>query len=307
MSIFVKSCFLTIFIFFGISITATFAQKRTGTKKVGVKSPASVRTLLWEISGNGLQKPSYVFGTMHILCADDAKLSPNMKKALQEAVRVYLEIDMDDREQMMSSLKYFRMNEGVKLQDLLTPAEYKRIDSALKKSKTPMPLSMMNRFKPMLIASMLGEQFMDCAKKNGMEMVIMDEVKSMEKEIRGLETIAYQAGLFDSIPYAKQAKDLLLYIDSAQSYKNTTMEMVKVYKAQDLAKMDSLTRKSDPGMEAFMDILLYRRNRNWVQQMPVLMREGTMVFAVGAGHLPGKEGVLQLLRDKGYVVKPVVN
>lgn len=304
---FVKSSFLTIFICFGISITATFAQKKPGAKKVTVKTPASVRTLLWEISGNGLQKPSYVFGTMHILCADDAKLSPNMKKALQEAVRVYLEIDMDDREQMMSSLKYFRMNDGVKLQDLLTPAEYKRIDSALKKSKTPMPLSMMNRFKPMLIASMLGEQFMECAKKNGMEMVIMDEVKSMEKEIRGLETIAYQAGLFDSIPYAKQAKDLLLYIDSAESYKKTTMEMVKVYKAQDLAKMDSLTRKSDPGMEGFMDILLYRRNRNWVQQMPVLMREGTMVFAVGAGHLPGKEGVLQLLRDKGYVVKPIVN
>ncbi len=304
---FVKSCFISIFILFGIGITGTKAQSKPRSKKTTVKSPAQVRTLLWEISGNGLSRPSYVFGTMHVLCAEDAKLSPNMKKALQESVRVYLEIDMDDREQMMSSLKYFRMNDGVKLQDLLTTAEYKRIDSALKKSKSPMPLSMVSRFKPMLIASMLGEQFMDCAKKNGMEMVIMEEAKLLEKEIRGLETIAYQAGLFDSIPYAKQAKDLLQYIDSAETYKKTTMELVKVYKAQDLAKMDSLTRKSDPGMESFMDLLLYRRNRNWVQQMPVLMREGTMLFAVGAGHLPGQEGVLQLLRDKGFVVKPIVN
>lgn len=283
------------------------AQNGAKNSKKSSANPDEARTLLWEVSGNGLVKPSYVFGTMHVLCAEDAKLSPNLLSAIAGANRIYLEIDMDDQAQMLGSLKYFRMNDGVKLQDLLTPAEYKRIDSALKKSKMPLPLSMMNRFKPLLISSMLGEQFMDCEKKNGMEMIIMEQAKKMSKDIDGLETIAYQAGLFDSIPYEKQARDLMLYLDSAVAYKKVTQEMVEVYKAQDLTRMDELTRKSDPGMEAFMDLLLFRRNHNWVKQMPEIMKEGSMVFAVGAGHLPGKQGVLQLLRDKGYTVKPIAN
>lgn len=301
--------YLFSFFIYTLFLATPLVMAQNGVKN-GKKSgtnPDGARTLLWEVSGNGLLKPSYVFGTMHVLCAEDAKLSANLLSAIASANRIYLEIDMDDQAQMLGSLKYFRMNDGVKLQDLLTPAEYKRIDSALKKSKMPLPLSMLNRFKPLLISSMLGEQFMDCEKKNGMEMIIMEQAKKMSKEIDGLETIAYQAGLFDSIPYDKQARDLMLYLDSAESYKMVTQEMVEVYKAQDLTRMDELTRKSDPGMEAFMDLLLFRRNHNWVKQMPEIMKEGPMVFAVGAGHLPGKQGVLQLLRDKGYTVNPISN
>jgi uncharacterized protein YbaP (TraB family) len=71
--------------------------------------------------------------------------------------------------------------------------------------------------------------------------------------------------------------------------------------------MDSLIRKSDPGMESYMDLLLYNRNRRWVEQMPPIMQNGSILFAVGAGHLPGEEGVIKLLLKKGYAVKPLNN
>lgn len=85
------------------------------------------------------------------------------------------------------------------------------------------------------------------------------------------------------------------------------LEMVDVYRQQDLERMDSLMHKSDPGMEEYMDILLYDRNRRWAQDMPGIMEGKTILFAVGAGHLPGEQGVINLLREKGYKVSPLAN
>jgi uncharacterized protein YbaP (TraB family) len=84
--------------------------------------------------------------------------------------------------------------------------------------------------------------------------------------------------------------------------------MVKAYREQNLELLDSLSNKSDPGMEAdYMDLLLYGRNRHWVEQMPALMKENSLLFAVGAGHLPGEQGVINLLRKKGYKLTPMKN
>ena len=135
----------------------------------------------------------------------------------------------------------------------------------------------------------------------------MTEASLHDKQIFGLESIQFQASLFDSIPYDRQAKDLIKYIDSMETYQKNTLEMVDVYRKQDLQKLDSLMLKSDPGMEEFMDLLLYSRNRKWVQQMPNFMMEGSLLFAVGAGHLPGEQGVINLLRKKGFKVTPMVN
>ncbi len=269
---------------------------------------ADENTLLWKITGNGLKKPSYLFGTMHILCADDAVLSSNLKKAIRDCDEIYFEIDMDNTQEMAGAIKYLRMNDGVKLSELLTPEEYKKVDEYFKSHKVPLPLTILNRFKPMFISSLIGERLMDCEKKNGMEEQIMSEnKKNYGKETRGLETLEYQASLFDSIPYEKQAKELVNYIDSMDYYSKSSQETLDVYRKQDLRRMDSLIKKSDPGMDEYMDILVYRRNRNWVKQMPGIMEGKTILFAVGAGHLPGDQGVINLLRKQGYKVEPLDN
>lgn len=276
-------------------------------KKDNITSNFKGKTLLWEISGNGLAQPSYLFGTMHILCAADARLSTNLKKIIRECKEIYFEIDMDNMAELMGAMKYLRMNDGVKISDLLTPSEYDRIRDYFEKNKAMLPFSMMNRFKPYFVSSLIGEKMMTCEKKNGMEELIMRESKQYDKQIKGLETTEFQASIFDSIPYNKQAKDLLAYIDSIDHYKQTTLEMVNVYRDQDLDRMDELMKKSDPGMESYMDLLLYDRNRRWVSLMPEQMKEGSILFAVGAGHLPGDQGVIKLLQKQGYSVKPMDN
>jgi len=308
---FVKSFFRRCFALILCSIAAFFGYGQAPAAKpkpAQSKAPAQqFNTLLYEISGNGLLKPSYLFGTMHILCEDDAVLSSNLKDIIKKADKVYFELDMDNLQEMLGAMKYLQMNGGVKISDLLTKEEYTRLEELIKKKVPYFPMSMINRYKPILVSSLIGEQVLDCEKKNGMEMVIMKEARMYEKEIKGLESAQFQAGLFDSIPYEKQAKELMKYVDSMDFYVSATSDMVDVYKKQDLRKMDSLMRVSDPGMDEYMDLLLYGRNRRWVDFMPGFMAGRSILFAVGAGHLPGELGVINLLRKKGYTVKPLKN
>src|SRR5918993_250652 len=84
-------------------------------------------TLLWKISGKNLSKPSYLFGTIHMLCADNIDISTNLRKAIQTADRVYLELDMDNMFEMLSVMGKMKMRNDTTLADLLTDDEYQAI------------------------------------------------------------------------------------------------------------------------------------------------------------------------------------
>jgi uncharacterized protein YbaP (TraB family) len=143
-----------------------------------------------------------------------------------------------------------------------------------------------------------------------MEKLVMDEAKQNDKDIKGLETFDYQLGIFDKIPYKMQAEQLVKMVNDANSGKTDDENEIKVltdaYRKQEINKMDELT-KDDPSIGGFTDILLYDRNANWAKKLQDLMQNNSLVVAVGAGHLPGKKGVLNLLREAGYTVEPVKN
>ena len=271
------------------------------------KAANNENTLLWEISGRGLTQPSYVYGTMHVVCADDAKMSIGLKNAIAKAKQVFLEIDMDNMDEMMSVMKFARMNNGLKISDLVTPVEYMRLEEYFSKNKSILPFAMMNRFKPYFVTAIISEGMMDCNEKSSVEQIIMTEARNNEKDVLGLETVEFQASIFDSIPYEKQAADLVKYIDSIDKFRENTLEMVELYRKQEINSMDTLMEKSDPGMMEYMDLLLYDRNKRWASQMPEQMFLMPTLFAVGAGHLGGERGVLNLLRQQGFTVKPLDN
>ena len=122
--------------------------------------------------------------------------------------------------------------------------------------------------------------------------------------------MGYQASVLDSIPYKLQAEQLVSYIDNAIQGKDDDGEMVEMlnaYKTQDLKKLEEMILKSDPSISNYTDILLHNRNRNWIEKLKDLMPDKPLLIAVGAGHLPGKEGCINLLRQAGYKVTPVKN
>ncbi|MEO5564123.1 MAG: TraB/GumN family protein [Chitinophagaceae bacterium] len=283
--------------------------KTSSTKPAGIIEPNN--TLLWKISGNGLEKPSYLFGTIHMLCADDAVLSENMKKAISGADEIYLEVDMDNLLDMFSVLTKMKMKGDTTLQDLLSVADYAKVKSFFEEKGTMLPFSTLEKYKPILAASMLQSSALPCEKTAVMEQVVMEHAKENGKKIKGLETMAFQAGILDSIPYKVQAQQLVQYIDDASKGKdsadNELSEMWKAYNEQDLKKLEDLMIKGDVGISNFTEILLYRRNSNWVSKLKTLMAAKSLVIAVGAGHLPGEKGVINLLRKAGYTLTPVDN
>lgn len=281
-------------------------------KGIDIKPSADNKTLLWKISGNGLSQPSYLFGTIHMLCKEDALLSSNMKKIIQHADEVYFEADMDNLLEMLMVVTKMKMNGDTTLRDLLSEEDYLKVKNYFsnRSGGLSLPFSLLETMKPFFAASTLQQGDFPCESMTAMEQEIMLLAKEYKKEIKGLETMSYQAGILDSIPYKIQAAQLVNYINEAEKgdqSSNETEEMLKVYHEQDLPKLEAMINKSDIGISSFTELLLYKRNRNWVKMLKEILPGKTLLVAVGAGHLPGEQGVIELLRKEGFNVEPVDN
>ncbi len=267
-------------------------------------------TLLWKISGNGISRPSYLFGTVHMICKGDAFLSKNLTDAIEKADRVYFELDMDNLFEMVGAMMKMKMNNDTTLADLLTPEEYQLAKKYFEAKSTMLPFSILETYKPMVASSLIMENNLACEQSVAMEQLIMEEAKKYNKRIEGLETMAYQMSIFDSIPYKVQAKELIKGIESdgkdAEGDKEFK-ELMQAYRDQDLKKLGEMVIKSDESMKDYQDILLNNRNHNWVVKLKTLLADKALVIAVGAGHLPGEKGLINLLRKEGYTVTPVEN
>lgn len=282
----------------------------TAQKQKPLSQPSQNNTLLWRISGNGLLKSSYLFGTMHLLCADDITLSDSLKSAIQKADNVYLELDMDNMFEMFGAMQHMSMKGDTTLEDLLTKEEYSRVKKYFKENSSMLPFEMLQTYKPLFTASMIEtQQSTGCDHMISMEHLVMQEAKSNDVAVKGLETMNFQLSIFDKIPYKLQAKQLYAIITHADD-KNEEKELsilTNAYRRQELEKLEEMTKKEDMGMKNFTELLLYNRNADWAKKLQTLMPEKSLVVAVGAGHLPGSRGVLALLRQAGYKVEPVVN
>jgi uncharacterized protein YbaP (TraB family) len=263
-------------------------------------------TLLWEISGKHMAKPSYLFGSFHIMCKEDIHFSNTLKKAIDRSEEMYFEMDLDDPSNTLGALFFMNMKKGVSLQDLYNPEEYSRLSGFFNDSlKTP--IALIGRMKPAFLEALLYPKLMPCEKMSGVEEELMRLARDSKKEIKGFETIAFQASVFDSIPYEVQAKSLLRSIDSLAEYRAYFNNMLQVYKSQQLSKIESLFSDSEFGMQENRDVLLDKRNEDWVSKLQEVLPKKAVFVAVGAGHLVGEKGLIALLRKKGYVLRPLLN
>lgn len=281
-----------------------------GCRQKDVEIATNENSLLWRVSGNGLEEPSYLYGTVHILCSEDAVLSENFKKIIRKADEVYFEIDMDDLKEMMSLAGRMKMKGDTTLELLLNESDLEKVKRYVEDNTPMFPFSEIKTFLPIISSTILVEQIIECDEKTGIEEAIMEVAKKHRKGIHGLETPDYQFRLLDSIPYAQQATELVSFVDSASEEGVAEQIMGRVYKAyleQDLEMVRRMTMEMDSSIIKNADMLLYNRNRNWVIRLKKIMPEGSMVIAVGAAHLPGEKGVINMLKKEGYEVTPLQN
>lgn len=263
-------------------------------------------TLLWEISGNDLKQPSYFFGTMHQLCVEDAVISKNFQKVINKVDQIYFELDMDDTTQMLEGVDAMPMKGGKKLKDLYNEKDYEKVKNWFSEHGT-MPFDILQSFKPMLLNSMFGETTMGCSKKDGMEFRIMELAHKRNLEIKGLETVAFRVGVLDTIPYEEQAKDLLETINNIESQKESESQIMATYKSQNLTSTNILSKNRGRFKEKYLDVILYDQNRRWCKLLSSIASEKSTLFAIEVGHLPGDNGIFNLLRKMGYTLTPLKN
>jgi uncharacterized protein len=260
-------------------------------------------SLLWEISGNGLSKPSYLFGTIHMICREDFFMPSIVVEKFKAADKVFLEMDMDDPAMQMKLMKLAMLPGGQSLKKIFGE-DYKLVDSFFK-VHSQFPLVMFNGFKPMMVMSLMYMEMLPCEAQESYEQRFMALAKEQNKDILGLETVEDQMKVFDDIPDSVEAKNIVKMIAEYEQQKQQFADMVKVYKEQNLNKLMQSVEGSPDLMNA-EEALLTNRNNNWIPVIEKNMKEGACFFAVGAAHLAGKNGVIGLLQKAGYKVQPVI-
>lgn len=286
-----------IFILF-LLFSAVIGQSQSNA---AIDKKTNTHSLLWKISGNGLKKASYLYGTIHVIC--DATLDAAILKALDRTAQLYLEIDLDDPGLQAAMASHMMMKDNQKLSDLTAPEDFKIFDAYTKK-KTGFSASLLNTFKPFLVSAMFLPSLMDCPIQS-VEESLMAVSNQQEKPVFGLETAGEQMAVFDAIPYQVQMDELMESVkNDFVKDKAELMRMHAVYSAKDIDAMLEMTKESENGITSkYQDILLHDRNAKWIPKIEQAAKEKPTFFGVGAGHLAGEKGVIALLRKKGYQVE----
>ena len=266
-------------------------------------APPLEKTLLWQITGPGMSAPSYLFGTIHLMCPGDIVVAANLAEKFNSTQQLYLELDLDDPTVMLKTMQHIQMKNDTTLKDLLSAPDYDSLVVHFRKL-TGMSLEMMTSMKPELIETLMYPALLGCDGAEAWEQKFLQMAKANQMQVKGLETVDDQLKIFDAIPYKTQAEELAQTFNNIDSIKQNFNAMLDLYRQKDLDALHAMMY-DDEEFSKYDDLLLKNRNEKWI---PVIIEEAKLkptFFAVGAAHLGGDNGVIALLQKKGYTVHPV--
>ncbi len=265
-------------------------------------SISSQAQLLYKIEGKDLQKPSYIYGTIHIMPKKQFAISESITTALKECDALVMEVDINmDLKTQIDAAQRSMLPNGKTIADITSAENAQKIrqfciDSLhWKESK----YVRMSRLTPFFLTSIILQDLIGKSKSFEVELNKLAEKNKMTT--LGLETIQMQMDLVNDVPYEEQIKLLLEGLTTDNSEYNT---MLNCYLKQDLNKLGELMNDAELSPE-FNANFLVKRNQNWIPQISKMVQEKPIFIAVGAGHLPGEQGVLKLLQEAGYTVTPI--
>lgn len=279
--------------------------------------------LLWKISGNGLQKPSYIIGTYHLAPVSFTDSIKGLKAALDASEQVYGEIvmaDLTSPENQQKAQAAMMLPDGQTLDKLFTADEMTRINALVKSvlgvdMTNPMVAQQLGKLTPYALQVQLGvliylKKHPGFNPNEGFDSYFQKEAAAKGKSVGGLETFDFQINtLYKSATMERQKQLLLCMADNLEFTEEQTENVVKAFFTQDLdgieKAMDAKLNNTCDGTPEEKETLIYSRNDNWMKQMPEIMKQKGTFFAVGAGHLPGERGLLAQLKKAGYTVEGI--
>ncbi len=282
-------------LFFAILCFVFFAQAQTNSN--------TRHSILWRITGNNLKDTSYIFGTIHLIPKEDYFFTELMQEKFNACKKLILETEIDiPLSQQITLAKRIMLPEGKKLSDYMSEkafADFKAyyIDS-LKISKST--FKKIQNIKPIFGTALILQDLI--GKSKTYEKELSKKAKKNKMPVEGLETIDYQLSVTDKISIEEQIK--MLENDQEENPLQAYKILIDMYRKQNIDSLYILT-KADDNMAKFGDEFITKRNIAWIEKIEKLMQENPVFIAVGSGHLAGKKGVLNLLKEKAYIVEPV--
>ena len=278
--------------------------------------------ILYRISGNGLESPSYIVGTYHLAPSSFADSIPGMRQAVEQTNQVCGELDLMDAfkpENAARMLKAQMLPEGVTLSSLLTAEQLQRLNALLfdvmgSNLNDEAFAAQMDKMTPAALSTTLSLQSYIKRAESFNPMELIDNYFQMlalqsGKGVKGFETVDFQMGILFGESLEKQVNDLMCMVDHFEETDEIVNRITTAYFSQNLKQIEEAMEEEsifDCGTtEKDEDRLINNRNRNWVEVMPDMMAEQPTLFVVGAGHLCGEKGVLKLLEKAGYTVEGV--
>lgn len=265
-------------------------------------------SLLWKITGNGLSEPSYLYGTMHTTDARVFSFSDNVMIAFNSAKTYAMELDPHEAFNM-SIISKLMMGKGYSLKAMVPEREYNLLDSIVK-GQVGFPVKIFDNVAPVFTMTILEAGAMslsDSSIKGNtdvLDMYFYKQAKKKKKKIVGIETVDEQLTALNTLSYIEQANMLVNELHMFEQSKNDGKDILRFYLDQNL---DSLAENdADTQMpEKFYKALVTDRNIRMADRISTFAKQSSVFAAVGALHLPKEQGIIELLRAKGFTVEPV--
>lgn len=267
-----------------------------------VRADEFARGVLWEISG-AAQATSHVLGTIH---SDDPRVTripAEVEQVFNTAQSFTAELDMN-MNTMLSAQQSMLFTDGRTLDGVLGQARFRRTVELTAHYGLPEPI--IRQMKPWAVAVQLSLP----RPQSGLflDLLLYQQAQGKGLPVHGLETVTEQLSVFDDMPMQKQVIMLDEALDNYKEMPAMIDRLVQLYLQRDLAGLQKYNaqqmQKSDRALADYVENkLLIERNRRMVERMQPRLREGKAFIAVGALHLPGEHGILNLLQEQGYKLK----
>lgn len=281
-----KRLYVLIFILF-FSFFTSFAQQEAD------------KSILWEIKGKGLKESSYILGTFHMVCLADLKLEEKVVQAIQKVQQVALEVNLTDPQEIASIQKL--LFSAIPLSSQLTATELEEFQFLLKK-KYDIDLKSIDNLAPFGLLGLMAIKKVPCEVK-GYDMEVLEKALSLEKTILGLEHFSDQIQLMTDL---YPPREILAQLKKEEDFEENYQVLAMAFADEDIAALYALSTDSELMSKEEKKLLLDDRNKQWIIKMEKIMPDKATLFSVGAGHLGGELGVIQLLKERGYEVKAVL-
>lgn len=267
---------------------------------------AAGHNFLWKATGRG--GVVYLAGSVHMLSQNYYPLDPALETSFKESDLLVEEVDLNEMlapEAQLQILTRGMLPGDQTLDKVLSPPTYALVNKTA--GGLGAPMEALHRFKPWMLAVALEGLVLQQGGFDpnlGLDKHFYDLAQSGGKQVQGLETAEYQLSRFDDMTMAQQDRFLADTLKELDTEKASVSQLADAWKVGDAATVERIVLsdlKSDPVM---YQRLLVERNRNWLPKLDALFsRRGRAFVVVGAAHLVGPDGLLRMLKAKGYTIE----